>query len=413
MWFLGNASSPAIRTGMRHGELGMIITPAEGRAPLDDVVFGADNGCYGSGYPGDQRWLSWLAQWTRYADRCLWASAPDVVGDAAATLARSRPFLPRIRQLGLPAALVAQEGAEHLRLPWEEFDVLFLGGLTAAWKLGPAAAELVAEARRRGKPVHMGRVNSQKRWNYAHSLGCTSVDGTCLTFAPDLNLVRVRRWIASTTPTPAPAPPAAHRGNESDMALAIVPVTFRQTREFIREHHRHHRPPQGMKFVLGVAADDKLVGVAVVGRPVARHLDDKATLEVTRTCTDGTRNANSLLYATAWRITRELGYTRLISYTEAGESGASLRAAGFRPVAHRRGHRGWNRPSRPRTDSARPVARTRWELRRSAGAPAPDRVHSGQTGPGRDEATPATAATATRPSRRREHRRPHHQESSR
>lgn len=168
-----------------------------------------------------------------------------------------------------------------------------------------------------------------------------------------------------------------------------------------------------MKFALGVADDDKLVGVAVVGRPIARHLDDKATLEVTRTCTDGTRNANSLLYATAWRITRELGYTRLITYTEAGESGASLRAAGFRPVSHRRGHRGWNRPSRPRTDTARPVPRTRWELMRSAGAPAPDHVHSGQTGPGRGEARPTPAAATARPSRRREHPRPHRQESSR
>ena len=151
------------------------------------------------------------------------------------------------------------------------------------------------------------------------------------------------------------------------MALVIVPVTFRQAREFIRLHHRHHRPPQGMKFALGVAADQKLVGVAVVGRPVARHLDDKATLEVTCSCTDGTRNANSMLYAAAWRITRELGYWRLVTYTEAGESGASLRAAGFHPAVHRRAHRGWNRPSRPRTTSPRPVARTRWELTRSTG----------------------------------------------
>jgi hypothetical protein len=124
-----------------------------------------------------------------------------------------------------------------------------------------------------------------------------------------------------------------------------------------------------MKFAIGVAADQTLVGVAVVGRPVARHLDDRATLEFTRSCTDGTRNANSMLYAAAWRVARELGYWRLITYTEAGESGASLRAAGLRPVVHRRGHRGWNRPSRPRTDPVRPVARTRWELTRATRTP--------------------------------------------
>jgi hypothetical protein len=83
--------------------------------------------------------------------------------------------------------------------------------------------------------------------------------------------------------------------------LNVVPVTFRQAHAFIATHHRHHRPPQGMKFTLGVAT---LVGVAVVGRPIARHLDDGLTAEVTRTCTDGTPNANSALYGAAWRAAR-------------------------------------------------------------------------------------------------------------
>ncbi len=151
MWFLGNASTPAIRTAIRDGEIGMIVTPAEGRSPADATVFGADTGCFGRGYPGDHRWLTWLAKWTSHADRCLWATAPDVVGDAAATLYRSRPFFPRIRELGFPAALVAQEGAEDLLLPWDEFDVLFIGGRTTAWKLSAAAAALVITAQRRQK----------------------------------------------------------------------------------------------------------------------------------------------------------------------------------------------------------------------------------------------------------------------
>jgi hypothetical protein len=113
----------------------------------------------------------------------------------------------------------------------------------------------------------------------------------------------------------------------------IVPVSFRQACAFIAEHHRHHKPPRGMKFCLGIADNGELVGVATVGRPVARAYDDGYTLEVNRTCTDGTRNVNSMLYGAAWRATRALGFRRLITYTQAGESGASLRAAGWRIVA--------------------------------------------------------------------------------
>lgn len=117
----------------------------------------------------------------------------NVVGDAQATLLRSRPLLPSIREAGCPAALVAQDGLTSARTPWDEFDVLFLGGGTD-WKLGEAAKELTEEAISRGKPVHMGRVNSKKRWKYAESIGCSSADGTYLTFGPDINLPRLLRW---------------------------------------------------------------------------------------------------------------------------------------------------------------------------------------------------------------------------
>ena len=111
--------------------------------------------------------------------------------------------------------------------------------------------------------------------------------------------------------------------------LVIVPVTFRQACAFIDKYHRHHKAPRGMKFCIGVTCDGELVGVVTAGRPVARALDDGLTIEVNRTCTDGTRNANSMLYGAAWRCARAMGYTRSYSYTEDTETGESLRAAGY------------------------------------------------------------------------------------
>lgn len=123
--------------------------------------------------------------------------------------------------------------------------------------------------------------------------------------------------------------------------MNIVPVSFYEACEFITEHHRHHKRPRGMKYAIGVEHDGVLVGVATVGRPVARTYDDGLTLEVNRTCTDGTKNANSALYAAAWRAAKALGYCRLITYTQAGETGSSLRAAGWRVVAERPSRGSW------------------------------------------------------------------------
>ncbi|MFJ8532321.1 XF1762 family protein [Streptomyces sp. NPDC093591] len=135
----------------------------------------------------------------------------------------------------------------------------------------------------------------------------------------------------------------------SRVRLHLVPVRSREAKEFVRLWHRHHPPPVGQIFAVGAAdEDDTLRAVAVVGRPVARHLDDGATLEVTRTASDGARNANSLLYAASWRAAKALGYRRLITYTQGGESGASLRGAGWRLIARRPPRTGWHTPSRPR-----------------------------------------------------------------
>jgi hypothetical protein len=173
--------------------LGYIDTPAQGNRRPEGVAWCADNGCFGKGYPGDEKWLAWLTKNAHAAPDCLFATAPDVVGDAEATLARSAPFLPIIRELGYPAALVAQDGLEALPVPWETFDVLFIGG-TTEWKLGQAAHALIRQAKERGKWVHMGRVNSERRYRYAHTIGCDSVDGTYLTFGPDINLPKLLAW---------------------------------------------------------------------------------------------------------------------------------------------------------------------------------------------------------------------------
>lgn len=207
MLYLGNASTPAIRAAMHAGELGQMCSPAERRDPLSGVPFALDNGCYGHGWVDEQHWLAWLARLAPHARRCLFATAPDVPGDATATLARSRPHLATIQNLGYPAGLVAQEGLDQQPIPWDEFDVLFVGGLDTAWKLGPIAASLVTQALQRGKKVHFGRCNSARRWHYAQSLGCQSADGTFLIYAPCTNLARFRRW-STTRPHMSGARPA-------------------------------------------------------------------------------------------------------------------------------------------------------------------------------------------------------------
>lgn len=145
--------------------------------------------------------------------------------------------------------------------------------------------------------------------------------------------------------------------------LAIVPISFADAAAFVSEHHRHHARPVGHKFSIGIAQSDQLVGVAIVGRPVSRVLAaDGRTLEVTRTATDGTPNANSMLYGACCRVTFGLGYDRLITYTQQGESGSSLRAAGFRVLAERPARGGWTTPSRARDPkSTDGIPRTLWE----------------------------------------------------
>lgn len=129
------------------------------------------------------------------------------------------------------------------------------------------------------------------------------------------------------------------------MTLQLTPITLAEAKAFVGYHHRHNKPPVGHKFSIGVRDEGQLRGVVVVGRPVARAFDDGFTAEVSRSCTDGAPNANSMLYGAAWRAARAMGYLRLITYTQAEESGASLRAAGFVKVADRPARGSWRESS--------------------------------------------------------------------
>lgn len=145
------------------------------------------------------------------------------------------------------------------------------------------------------------------------------------------------------------------------MTLQIVPLTLPEANQFVREWHRHHQPVPGCKFCIGVSDGEKIVGVAIVGRPVARHLDDGWTLEVTRTCTDGTKNVNSMLYGACRRATFALGYKRIGTYSLPEEGGVSLRAAGWKCLGEAGGG-SWNCKARPRIDTHPLQRKLRWEV---------------------------------------------------
>ena len=207
MLYLATPSGRAVRDAMSAGLIGCMTTPAQGNIIPDGVMYACDNGKFGKGWPGPERWLAWLESTIiRYgADRCLWAVAPDVPMDAAATLAESLPWLPQIRALGVPVAFAAQDGAEVPGMvPWDEIDVLFLAGSTD-WKLSRATGDLAYEARQRGKRVHMGRVNSERRLRHAAAIGCDTADGTYLAFGPDQNLPKVAGWMNRLTRRERPA----------------------------------------------------------------------------------------------------------------------------------------------------------------------------------------------------------------
>lgn len=154
---------------------------------------------------------------------------------------------------------------------------------------------------------------------------------------------------------------ASTRRNERPH-LTLVPISLKVANAYVAERHRHNRPVAAGVCVVGVQEGERLCGVAIIGRPVARMLDDGFTAEVRRVCTDGTYNACSMLLRAAWRAVKALGYRKLITYTLPEEGGASLRAAGFKLVKTDAGGGRWNRPGRPAADTHPLGKKYRWEL---------------------------------------------------
>lgn len=111
--------------------------------------------------------------------------------------------------------------------------------------------------------------------------------------------------------------------------MEIRPITLKSANNFVNLYHRHHKPVAGCKFAVALYDDEILVGVAICGRPISRILDDGLTLEINRCCTDGTKNACSMLYGACCRVAKAMGYKKVITYTLQSETGVSLKAAGF------------------------------------------------------------------------------------
>jgi len=137
--------------------------------------------------------------------------------------------------------------------------------------------------------------------------------------------------------------------------MQLVPITRKQAREFVARHHRHSQPHVVEKFQVGLAKDGELIGVGVAGLPSARLLCDGETVEITRLCTTGERNAASMLYGALLRAARALGYARAFTYTLQSESGASLKASGWTLDAELDVPQTWDRPNRSRENSKAPL----------------------------------------------------------
>lgn len=196
--------SNEITRAAQRDDLGLLGTPAGATWRQRDSYgsWAADNGCFvdvakpGSFNP--TKWITWLADAGPTA--CAWATLPDVVGDQAATLARSVPYVDEVRRLGYRPSIVLQDGLTAAQLDWilDHVEDVFIGGSTE-WKLGPTAQQATFAAKAAGAQVHMGRVNSLRRLRYAASIGCDSADGTYLNYGRkadrEANTHRLLGWL--------------------------------------------------------------------------------------------------------------------------------------------------------------------------------------------------------------------------
>lgn len=193
---LVNGGTRAVRHwhAKRPDRIGVLLRPGSGivRDMADTMTTAADNGCYhGLDVPA---WLRFLAEASRLTRRPRWVTCPDVVGDAAETLRRFRVWSPMLREIGLPVALVGQDGLTPDAVPWDEIDGYFVGG-TDDWKLASESRRLVNAAKDRGLPVHMGRVNTLERFLVAAKWGCDTADGSSFSKWSDTLIPKAVRWI--------------------------------------------------------------------------------------------------------------------------------------------------------------------------------------------------------------------------
>ncbi len=183
----------------RHPRLGFLLSLDVAYRVPDDCLVAVDNSCFSNpAQYSDAKYEAYLRRMPKH--RTLFAPAPDVLGSHEATVGRSIPMLRQIRKIGLPAAFVAQDGWSEHDTPWDELDVLFVGGSTHFKFRG--GRDAVIAARQRGKLTHMGRVNSLDRLRAAVGIGCNSTDGTFLKFGPDANWPRLKYWLDHITNQP-------------------------------------------------------------------------------------------------------------------------------------------------------------------------------------------------------------------
>jgi hypothetical protein len=168
------------------------------------------------------------------------------------------------------------------------------------------------------------------------------------------------------------------------MTMKIVPLSLADANAFVIENHRHNKRVQGHKFSIGATYNGELIGVAISGRPVARKLDDGLTIEVTRLCVieDAPKNACSFLYRAAWRTASAMGYERLITYTTANESGASLKGAGFKEVARSpawQEGKGWTTRTNREWQPVHQHGKVRWQISDQDSLPQKNRTKSSES----------------------------------
>lgn len=132
--------------------------------------------------------------------------------------------------------------------------------------------------------------------------------------------------------------------------MEIRPITLKDANQFIKTNHRHHAPVTGCRFAISSYDDGKLIGVAICGRPLSRFLDNGLTLEITRLCTNGTKNTCSFLYGACCRVAKAMGYKKVITYILMSENGASLRASNFVLEAENAGGKAWTGKRKPKSN---------------------------------------------------------------